>query len=270
MDHKKFLTVTLEKVSRIANDMFGKVSATTKPEDHNQVVTEADVEIGRRIIEAIHQVYPEHSIIDEEAGVIDNRSAYTWVIDPIDGTSNFAQGNPMYGIMIGLLKENEPVAGGIALPAFSEIYVAEKGGGSYYNNQRLRVSNDTTLLSALIAYGIDGHRERPNLTRRECALLAEIILNSRSLRASNSVFDAVMVAKGTYGGFLHQTSRIWDNVAQQVLIEEAGGSYTDFFGKLIDYSQAMSKVKDNFTFCTAPPALHRQLQEIVHKWRKEE
>ncbi|HEX6555929.1 MAG TPA: inositol monophosphatase [Ktedonobacteraceae bacterium] len=265
MDCREFLTLTLEKVSQMAIDLFGKVPATLKSEDYNQVVTEADREIGKSIIEAIQQVYPEYNIIDEEAGVIDNESEYTWVIDPIDGTSNFAQGIPMYGIMMGLLKESEPIAGGIALPAFGEIYIAEKGAGAYCNTQKLAVSSETSLPSALIAYGIDGHRETPNVTRRECNLVAEIILHCRNLRMSNSVFDTIMVAKGKYGGFLHQTSRIWDNVAQHVLIEEAGGSYTDFFGKPVDYSHPLSKVKDNFAFCTAPPALHQQLQSIVRR-----
>ncbi len=97
----------------------------------------------------------------------------------------------------------------------------------------------------------------------ECRLLAEIILNVRNIRSSNSAFDVVMVAKGKYGGFLNRTSKIWDNAAQQILVEEAGGIYTDFFGEPIDYSNPLSKGKVNYTFCAAPPALHKQLQAII-------
>lgn len=268
MDYRTFIVKTLENASQMARDRFGRVSSTTKFGDNNQVVTEADLEIGKTIIEAIHQTYPTHNIIDEEAGIVDNQSPYTWVIDPIDGTSNFAQGSPLYGSMLGLLKEHEPIAGGFALPAFHEIYSAEKGKGAYCNQQRVLVKNDKDLLSTLIAYGMDGHQEDPNRTRKECELLAEIILACRSVRASNSVFDTAMVVKGIYGGFLHQNSKIWDNVAQQILLEEAGVLYTDFFGQPVDYMRPLTKVTETFTFCAAPLALHRQLQNIISVWKK--
>lgn len=259
----EFLTELLEEASAVAREKFGSVSGVVKAGDSNQVLTEADLAIGNLLITRIQRAYPGDSIIDEEAGVIDNKSDYVWVIDPIDGTSNFAQGVPLYGIMVGLLQKGVPVAGAVALPAFSEICLAEKGGGSWCNNRRLTVSADVELRSTLLAYGIDAHPQDPDFTRRECSLLAEIVLSARNIRCSNSVFDAVMVAKGKYGAVLNQTARIWDNVAQQVLIEEAGGIYTDFFGKPIDYSNPLTKIGVNFSFCAAPPALHDQLQRII-------
>lgn len=171
----------------------------------------------------------------------------------------------MYGIMLGLLEGENPIVGGLALPFFSEIYFAEKNKAAYCNEKRITVSSETNLLKNLVAYGIDGHQEDPEITRSESELLAEIVLNIRNLRSSNSAFDAAMVAKGKYGAFLNRTSKIWDNVAQQVVIEEAGGVYTDFFGKPIDYSSPLSKTKDNFSFCVASPELHRQLLEIINK-----
>lgn len=251
------------EVSDIARNSFGKVAGTTKGGDNNQVLTETDLEIGKTLIEKIQKEYPEHNIIDEEAGVIDNKSDFTWVIDPIDGTSNFANGIPLYGIMLGLLKDNEPVAGGLALPNFSEIYIANKGNGAYCNGEKISVTRENNLKNSLVAYGIDGHQEKPKFTRDECKLLAEIVLNIRNLRTSNSVFDIAMVAKGKYGAFLNQTSKIWDNVAQQIIIEESGGIYTDFFGNKIDYSNALEKADDNFTFLAASPVLHSKLLEII-------
>jgi len=261
--YQEFILRSLEAASKIANDQFEKVLGKTKAGDNSQVLTKTDLAVGSLLIKKIGEAYPEHNIIDEEAGIINNHSEYTWVIDPIDGTSNFAEGVPLYGIMIGLLHENRPTAGGIALPAFSEICVAEKGKGAWCNNKRLAVTKETNLLSTLVAYGIDGHMENPNFTKAECRLLGEIILNVRNIRSSNSAFDVVMVAKGKYGGFLNRTSKIWDNTAQQILIEEAGGIYTDFFGGPIDYFNPLSKSKVNYTFCAAPPALHKQLQAII-------
>src|SRR5215469_2103265 len=110
MNYSSFIQSTLEEASKIANEKFGKVSATIKGGDSNQILTEADVAIGKLIIEKIKKEYPDYNIIDEEAGVIDNGSEFTWVVDPIDGTSNFAHAVPLYGIMIGLLQWGTPIA----------------------------------------------------------------------------------------------------------------------------------------------------------------
>lgn len=262
--YKNFIIRVLEEASDVAKESFGKVSGTVKEGDNNQVLTETDLRIGQVIIEKIQKEFPDHNIIDEEAGVIDNGSNLTWVIDPIDGTSNFANGIPLFGIMLGLLENNIPTAGGIALPAFSEIYAAEKGKDASCNGEKIQVSKETELKNSLVAYGIDGHQESPDFTRKECGLLAEIVLNIRNLRTSNSVFDIAMVARGKYGAFLNRTSKIWDNVAQQIIIEEAGGIYTDFFGNKIDYSKALAKPQDNFTFLAAPSGLHEQILNIAN------
>lgn len=261
--YKRFISEILALTSNIALQNFGKVSGTTKPEDNNQVLTETDIEIGKTIVSAIRKQFPEHNIIDEESGVIDNGSQYTWVVDPIDGTSNFANGVPTYGIMVGLLDGATPIAGGISLPSFGQIYVATKGKGTFCNGRRVHVTNETKLLTLLVAYGIDGHQEEPQLTIDETSTLSKIILGIRNLRSSNSAFDACLVADGRYGAWLNQTSKIWDNVAQQIVIEEAGGVYTDFFGKSMDYTNPLTKVDNNFTLCAAAPALHAQLQQII-------
>lgn len=262
--HSDFILKQLEKASLIANNSFEKVTNTTKSDDNNQVLTETDLEIGKLLVSSVQTFYPKHNIIDEEAGVVDKNSEYTWVIDPIDGTSNFANGVPTYGIMVGLLKQDTPIAGGIALPYFSEIIIAEKEKGAFMGKSRLSVTKETNLLKSLVAYGIDGHQENPSITEDEVKLLGKIILKVRNLRTSNSAFDTVMVVKGKYGGFLNRTSKIWDNVAQQIVIEEAGGVYTDFYGNKVDYSNPLTKSKDNFTWCGANPLLHKQLQEIIN------
>ncbi|MFZ2025512.1 MAG: inositol monophosphatase [Microgenomates group bacterium] len=263
-DYKNFVIEILKKASDIAKNNFGKVSGTSKSNDSNQVLTKTDIEIGKLIVSSLYKKYPNHNIIDEEAGIIDNKSQYTWVVDPIDGTSNFANGIPTYGILVGLLDGDTPLIGGVSMPEYSEIYFAEKGKGAFCNEEALHISTENKLINTLVAYGIDGHQENPNITKDECDLLSEVVLNIRNLRASNSVFDYMMVAKGKYGAYLNRTSKIWDNVAPQLIIEEAGGIYTDFFGKPIDYSNPLGKEKQNFTFCAAAPNLHKQLQLIIN------
>ncbi len=264
MKHLTFINEILQEAAEIARNHFGSVSGTVKSEDNNQVLTQADLEIGQRILSRIQTAYPGHNIIDEEAGVIDNRSELTWVIDPIDGTSNFAAGLPLYGIMVGLLEGATPVAGGIVLPYFQETYLAEKGSVTTCNGQHMRISAEPNLSNALVAYGIDGHQENPATTQEEAETLGRIVLGIRNLRSSNSAYDAAQTARGRYGCMLNRTSKIWDNVAQQVVIESAGGTYTDFFGQSIDYADPLSKADANFTLCAGAPALHEQVQAIIH------
>jgi myo-inositol-1(or 4)-monophosphatase len=264
MEFGTFISSALQECSRIALHHFGKVVGITKPGDNNQVLTDADIAIGKAVLSRIKEAYPDHNIIDEEAGIIDNCSDFTWVIDPIDGTSNFAEGVPLYGIIIGLLERDVPIAGGIALPAFSEICIAERGNGAWCNNERIGVNKRQQLLSSLVAYGIDGHQENPSFTREECALLGELTLHIRNLRMSGCVFDGMMVAKGAYGAYLNRTCRIWDIVGLHCIIEEAGGIFTDFFGTPIDYTNPLRKADDTFTFCAAGPTLHDEIQKIIH------
>lgn len=266
MDYKNFLNSIFPLADKIALKNFGKVSATIKDNDPNQVVTQTDRDIGQLIISQIKNHFPDHNVIDEEAGVIDNHSDFTWVIDPIDGTSNYAAGLPGYCIMIGLLKGKIPLAAGISLPAFKEIYLAEKGRGAFCNDQKIQVTSETKLINTLVSYPIDSYQNNPQFTKNECALLAEIILHIRNFRTNGSNFDVMLVAQGHLGAWLNRTSKIWDNVAPQLIIEEAGGVYTDFFGKAIDYTDPLTKTKDNFTVCAANPDLHRQLQEIIHRF----
>lgn len=267
MDYKEFINTTLIHASKIANSYFGKVSSiSTKSNDNNQVLTEADLAIGKYIVEEIRNTFSDHNVIDEEAGIIDNNSQYTWVVDPIDGTSNFANGLPTYGLMIGLLKDHDPIAGGVSLPFFDEIYLAQKGYGATCNSNKITVSKETNLLKALVSYGIDGHQENPDITYEEIKVLAEIILNIRNLRTTNSAYDMVQVVSGKYGAYINKTTKIWDNVAIQPIIEESGGVVTDYWGKPIDYSNPLSKVSQNFTICAGAPMLHNSIVDITKKF----
>jgi myo-inositol-1(or 4)-monophosphatase len=259
-----FIQATLQGAAQIANDNFGKVSGTTKAGDNNQVLTQTDIAIGKYIVEQIQATFPDYNVIDEEAGVIDKQHSMTWVVDPIDGTSNFAAGLPTYGVMIGLLDGATPVAGGIALPAFDQLFMAEKGQGATCNGSPIRVSSETNPLATLVAYGIDGHQEDPEITTKEAAILGKIILNIRNLRTTNSAYDMAHVTDGRYSLFLNQTTKIWDNVALQPIVEEAGGVVTDFWGKPMDYSRPLKRTEENFTICAGAPAIHQKIQAIIH------
>jgi myo-inositol-1(or 4)-monophosphatase len=264
MDYRTFIKQQLLAAAKTAEQYFGNISSTVKPGDSNQVVTEADVAIGKQIIAGIQATYPDHNIIDEEAGVIDNGSEFTWVIDPIEATSNFAAGLPQYGIMVGLLQRATPFAGGVIAPAYNKLYLAEKGQGTTCNGNLIHVTAETDSLNTLVSFGIDSHRENPELTIRQCRVLADIILHVRNIRNTGcGALDPMYVAEGRYGASISTTSKIWDNVAPHIIATEAGALYTGASGSPIDYSNPLSRVDHNFSCCTASPALHAQLQEII-------
>jgi len=267
-NYLNFISSTLLTAGQIANDNFGKVSGVTKQGDNNQVLTQTDIAIGEFIVSQIKANFPEHNVIDEEAGVIDNHHNFTWVVDPIDGTSNFAAGLPTYGVMIGLLDGATPIAGGIMLPAFNQLFMAQKGLGATCNGEPIRVSDAVNSLATLVAYGIDGHQEDPHRTELEAQTLGKIILNIRNLRTTNSAYDMAHVCDGKYAAYLNQTTKIWDNVALQPIAEEAGGIVTDFWGKPMDYSNPLSKADQNFTIFAAAPAIHAQLLGVINQNEK--
>jgi myo-inositol-1(or 4)-monophosphatase len=229
-------------------------------------LTEADIAIGKQLVAAVQAVYPDHNVIDEEAGVIDKGSRYTWVIDPIEATSNFAAGIPEYGIMVGLLEDTTPIAGGIMVPAYDRLYLAEKGKGATRNNQPIQVTTETNLMNVLVSFGIDGNQEDPDQTIKECRMLADIVLACRNMRNSGcEAIDLMYVAEGHFGGRVNMTSKIWDNVGPHIIAEEAGALWTTADGSPIDYSEPTKRVDQNFTVCTASPGLHKQLIAITTK-----
>lgn len=265
MIYKEFLTKTLNGASEIANKMFGKVSGRIKDYDVNQVLTDADLAVGKFISEQIEKEYSNHNIIDEETGVIDKKSDYTWVIDPIDGTANFAVGIPLYGIMLGLLKSDKPIAGGFSLPYFDQTYLAEQGQGAFCNGEKLEMHDQLDFSKIMVAYGIEKHKDNPGDINKEAEVLVKIVEEFLLVRNIGSVFDVGMLVKGGYGAVYNNQSQIWDNVAQQIVVEEAGGIYTDFYGKPMDYSRPLTKTKLNYTYCAGAPSVHKKLQEIIYK-----
>ena len=264
MNYTDFITQELELASRTALNFFGKVTSTTKPGDNNQVLTEADIAIGKQLVEAVQKAFPDYNIIDEEAGIIDNGSNYTWVIDPIDGTANFAVGLPDYGIMIGLLENGIPIAGGISNPAHNRIYVAEKGKGATFNGVVIHVTDEKQLSNILVSYGVDGLPDAPELNQEQCKVLVDILPQIRNFRNSGSeAIDDMYVADGRYGGRINLCAKIWDAVAPYIICTEAGAIWTTANGKAADFTDPLARATENFTFCIASPAIHQQLQAII-------
>ena len=194
-------------------------------------VTNCDKKVEKILIDELLKARPSYSILSEEIGEINNDDSFKWIIDPIDGTSNFLHGIPHFAISIGLEHNKEIVCGIIYDPIKDEMFTAEKGNGSYLNNQRMRVSSRSKLEDCMIFTG-GPKREAKN---RELALKEYYKFSIKILtpirKLGSASLDMAYVAAGRCDGFWQRNLNYWDIAAGIILVKEAGGFVTDFNGE---------------------------------------
>ena len=193
-------------------------------------VTASDKKVEKIIIEELLKARPNYSILSEEIGQINNDESFKWIIDPIDGTANFLHGIPHFAISVALEHNKEIICGIIYDPIKDEMFTAEKGNGSYLNNQRMRVSSRSKLKDCIIFTG-GPKRESKD---RELALKEYNNFSSKVLipirKLGSASLDMAYVAAGRCDGFWQRNLNYWDIAAGIILIKEAGGFVTDFNG----------------------------------------
>lgn len=198
-----------------------------KEKNYNDFVTEIDQQTEQEIIATIRNAYPDHAILGEESGKSGN-SNYTWIIDPIDGTTNFMHGNPHFCISIGIQYKNTIEHGLIYDPLRQELFTATSGSGAFLNTRRVRVAQRQQFLGSIIACGFS-HK----ITNLETYLkiLAKLLPRAASIRRSGSAaLDLAYVACGRLDGFWTMDCAPWDIAAGTLIVQEAGGIVTDFNG----------------------------------------
>ncbi len=191
------------------------------------LVTEADLAAERFIIEKIRTHYPRHAILAEESGVTEVAQAeYKWVIDPLDGTTNYAHGYPCYCVSIALEYRGALNIGVIYDPTRDELFAAEKGLGATLNGRRMRVSETESLSRALVCTGFPYNvRDRHDFTRE----WRNFTLNAHGIRRDGSAaLDLAYVAAGRFDGFWEDGLNAWDMAAGALLVQEAGGTVTNY------------------------------------------
>ena len=253
----------LQEAGEILMANFGKLTGYTVKENQNSIVTKADFESEKKIMEIISEKFPHHNTLGEETGFQNRKSEYTWVVDPLDGTSNFAAGLPWFGVIICVLKNDVPVMAGCFLPVQNEIYFAEKGKGATRNGKKIAVSAETKLQNILAAYSLDSSDE-PGKTEREAKIMQQLVLSIRNLRATNCLMDLCYTADGKLGACINQTTKIWDIAGPGLIIEEAGGKVTDIFGKTFDFQLTESNYNRNFTIACSNKILHPEIIRILN------
>lgn len=224
-----FAIETARDAGRLLLEKFGRVTSITKKGDIN-LVTEADLASEALIIERIKSYYPKHAILAEEAGdavLVDGETTWKWIIDPLDGTTNYAHGYPCFCVTLALERQGTIVIGVTYDPTREELFSAEKGQGASLNGRKIRVSETEELGNALIVTGFPyDFKQRKDFARH----LTEFLLYSRGVRRDGSAaIDMAYVACGRFDGFWEEGLNPWDVAAGYLLIEEAGGrvSYYD-------------------------------------------
>jgi myo-inositol-1(or 4)-monophosphatase len=230
MTPKELAISSAMEAGKILRENIGKITADDiedkRPFDY---VTEIDRACEQLIIDSIHQHFPGHEILAEESGQTQHSHSYRWIIDPLDGTTNFIHGIPHSSISIALQQEDEIILGVVYDPYRNELFFAERGGGAYCNNQRIYVSKQEKINNCLIATGFPFKSRY--LLDRYWQVLSEIFMNVSGIRRTGSAaLDLAYVACGRFDGFWELKLSPWDIAAGSIIIQEAGGTITDCEG----------------------------------------
>jgi myo-inositol-1(or 4)-monophosphatase len=230
----------LETAVEIAREAGGAIvnlgerraSIEVKLKGAHDLVTEADKASEALVVERLRAHFPGHSILAEEGGGYSGSSEYCWYVDPLDGTTNFAHGFPMFNVSIGLEKAGELIAGVVYDPSHDEMFSAERGGGAYLNHRRVRVSQVKAINDALTGTGFPSRRRHRDVNVHFFYQLA--MLSHGVRRAGAAALDLAYVACGRLDLFWEFHLNPWDMAAGALLVREAGGTCTDMHGAELD------------------------------------
>lgn len=239
---------------RLLMASYGKLKTSQiAVKSKNDFVTVVDKRSEKLIVSMIRKRFPSHSILGEE-GTAQAGSGVTWIIDPLDGTSNYIHELPVFAVSIGVLEKGRLRAGVVFDPVHDELFTAEQGKGAFLNRRRIAVTKTAKLADALIATGFP-FRARPRF-EEYVASFRKIALGSVGMRRGGSAaLDLAYVACGRFDGFWETDLSPWDIAAGALLIEEAGGRITDLWGR--------GNVLKNGDVLASNRHIHAELQKIT-------
>ena len=226
---KPTLIRAAEAAGKVLQQYYGKHFEITNKEGVNNLVTEADHAAEKLIMEIIREEFPDHYILSEESGDMPSGSKYKWIIDPLDGTVNFAHGLPICCVSIGVEYGGEMMMGAVYNPFFNEFYFAQKGYGATLNDRRIHVSDETEVSKACLVTGFPyTYLDQPNGPLEVFSRLIRRGVPVR--RLGSAAMDLCWVAAGRFDGFWEVTLNPWDMAAGTLIVQEAGGRITDLRG----------------------------------------
>ncbi len=248
------INISLE-AGKIVREGFGsRIEIELKKQNDKNLVTQIDKASELAITDFIKKKYPSHNILAEESGELNNNSEYLWVIDPLDGTTNFAHGLPIFAVTIGLQKNGETICGVVYDVMNDVMFTAEKGGGAFANSKKISVNENNMLSQSFLVTGFPYNiSDNPDGALDK---FVELVKASRAVRRLGSAaLDLCYVANGIFDGFWEINLQPWDMCAGILLIEEAGGMVTDFKGNRMNIFSP--KV------CATNGKIHQQLLEFL-------
>jgi myo-inositol-1(or 4)-monophosphatase len=229
------MLTTAVKAARKAGSIISRASfdvdkLNVRAKRQNDFVSEVDHAAEDAIISILRDAYPSHGFLAEESGEKDAKAEYVWVIDPLDGTTNFLHGVPQYCVSIGLLHKGKLQQGVVFDPNRNELFTATKGGGAFVNDRRIRVSKTDKLQDALLGTGFP-FRELENIDEYLKGMKRLMHMCSGIRRPGAAALDLAWVAAGRTDGFWEMGLSPWDMCAGALLVREAGGLVGDFAGE---------------------------------------
>lgn len=228
-DIKQLAEAAAQRAATILREKFDSV-LNVRAKGPSDLVTEADLAAEQAIVELIRESYPTHSILAEESHVAEANAEHLWVIDPLDGTTNFVHGIPHVGVSIAYYESGQPRVGVVCNPIRDDWYIAEAGAGAFANGQRVTVS-DSPINESLVAVGF--YYDRGNMMRCTLAAVQELFEQQiRGIRRmGTAALDLCMVGTGQFGAFFEYQLSPWDFAAGRLFVEEAGGIVTTCKGE---------------------------------------
>lgn len=215
--------------AHVLEDYFRKASLEVRAKAEHDFVTRADLDAETAVLGEIQRRYPEHGVLAEEGGLLAGEAEYQWIVDPLDGTTNFLQGLPLWGVSVACRRGPETVVAAVLDPQGGNRFTAARGGGAFWNGQRMRVSERPGLKGAFLATGYP-FRARETLDLY-LAVFRSVFLQARAIRRCGAaVLDLAYTAAGVFDGFFEFRLSPWDIAAGGLLIEEAGGRVSDLEG----------------------------------------
>jgi histidinol-phosphatase len=249
-DELEFANTLADEASAIAMGFFRRDFEIHTKADSTPV-TQADLEIEDMIRERLAERFPDNAVLGEEQGLV-GESSRVWVVDPIDGTKNFAAGIQIWATLIALVEQGEPVVGVVGAPALGERYAAARGLGATFDGKSIRVSGVSELGEALVC----SSGTKDWLTGPRAGAYRRIAEASYRTRAFGDFWGHMLVARGSAEAMLEPTLRTWDWAAVKVIVEEAGGRMTSLEG---------GPLEDRGSALTTNAALHATLVEFLSR-----
>lgn len=231
---KRVAIQAAEEAGRILKtDYFGRKEISVKKD--LSFVTKTDIEAEKAIVEIIRKSFPNHNILSEEAGGTVGKN-YTWIIDPLDGTTNFIKGIPYFSISLAILYKFKPILAIVFNPITDEFYFAQKEIGAYLNNKPILASREQNLKGSFICINKGSGVRHFVLWIKHLRRIGKFAKNIRALGSSN--FEICQVAKGSFDGYINFGSSPWDLIPGAFIVKEAGGKITSFDGTPFTYESS--------------------------------